>query len=132
TPVRYERLTTTGRYVEVHFRPLDDGTILFVHRDITELKQRAEALAAAKEAAEAARDDVERTRRDMQVVLDHMTDGVMLLGEDRKIRFSNQRFHDHHRFPHDVAFPGANAKDVLRFQTRRGDFGPDDDVEKMV
>ena len=60
---RYERRMGDGRYVEVTIKPLDDGSILGVTRDITELKEREEALAAAKTAAEAARDDVERTRR---------------------------------------------------------------------
>jgi signal transduction histidine kinase/FixJ family two-component response regulator len=53
---RYERKRRTagGRYLEFNFKPLDDGGLLVVHRDITDLKEREEALAAAKEAAEAA------------------------------------------------------------------------------
>src|SRR5262249_28923533 len=45
--IRYERRTTSGRYIEFNFKPLDDGGLLAVYRDITELKQREEALAAA-------------------------------------------------------------------------------------
>src|SRR5438067_9278491 len=61
---RYERKRRTpdGRYVEFNFKPLDDGGLLAVHRDIIELKEREEALATAKEAAEAARDAAERAR----------------------------------------------------------------------
>ena len=59
---RYERRTASGRLHRVHFKPLDDGGLLGVYRDITELKEREEALAAAKEAAEAARDAAERAR----------------------------------------------------------------------
>jgi signal transduction histidine kinase/ActR/RegA family two-component response regulator/HPt (histidine-containing phosphotransfer) domain-containing protein len=53
---RYERKRRTagGRYLEFNFKPLDDGGLLVVHRDITDLKEREEALAAAKQAAEAA------------------------------------------------------------------------------
>ena len=51
---RYERRTASGRYVEFIFKPLDDGGLLVVHRDITALKEREEALDAAKQAAEAA------------------------------------------------------------------------------
>jgi signal transduction histidine kinase/CheY-like chemotaxis protein/HPt (histidine-containing phosphotransfer) domain-containing protein len=61
---RYERKRRTpgGRYLEVNFKPLDDGGLLAVNHDITALKEREEALAAAKEAAEAARDAAERAR----------------------------------------------------------------------
>ena len=59
--VRYDRKTVSGRHIEFNYKPLADGGLLGVHRDITELKDREEALAAAKE-AEAAR-EVERTRR---------------------------------------------------------------------
>ncbi len=53
---RYERKRRTagGRYLEFNFKPLDDGGLLAVHRDITPLKEREEALDAAKQAAEAA------------------------------------------------------------------------------
>jgi signal transduction histidine kinase/transcriptional regulator with GAF, ATPase, and Fis domain/HPt (histidine-containing phosphotransfer) domain-containing protein/ActR/RegA family two-component response regulator len=61
---RYERKRRTagGRYLEFNFKPLEDGGLLVVHRDITALKEREEALATAKEAAEAARDAAERAR----------------------------------------------------------------------
>ncbi len=50
----HERATRDGRYIEFHYKPLEDGSLLQVLRDITELKEREAALAAAKEAAEAA------------------------------------------------------------------------------
>jgi signal transduction histidine kinase/DNA-binding response OmpR family regulator len=61
---RYERKRRTagGQYLEYNFKRLDDGGLLAVHRDITGLKEREEALARAKEAAEAALDAAERAR----------------------------------------------------------------------
>src|SRR5262249_47285535 len=120
---RYERRSHTGRHLEINFRPLDDGSFLIVHRDITELKQREEALAAAKEAAEAARRDVERGRAIMQVVLDNMPDSVALLDPDFRILFVNRRHMETREYPTDVVFPGASTYDILRFQAKRGDFG---------
>jgi signal transduction histidine kinase/HAMP domain-containing protein len=63
---RYERRTTSGHYIEFNFKPLDDGSTLAVYRDITELRQREDALAAAKESAEAARDRAERALTDLR------------------------------------------------------------------
>ena len=101
---RYERRTQSGRYVEFNFKPLDDGSLLGLYRDITELKEREEALAAAKETAEAEREaaeraraeasraqrDVERTREVMQTVLDNMSDGVSLFDSDRRLEVHQQ------------------------------------------
>ena len=64
-----------GQLIEFSFKPIVDGGILGVFRDITEQRQREEALAAAKE-------DVERTRELMQTVLDNMGDGVTLWDKD--------------------------------------------------
>jgi PAS domain S-box-containing protein len=136
---RYERRTAGGQYIEFTFKPLEDGGLLAIYRDITELKNREEALAAAKEAAErahieaeAARRDVERAGAVMQIVLDNMSDGVMLLDRDLALKFANQRLMEFQRYTPDVAFPGASIKDVLRFQAERGDFGQTEDVEKTV
>ena len=56
---RYERRTYGGRYIEYIFRELEDGGLLGVYHDITELREREAALAVAKEAAEAARTEAE-------------------------------------------------------------------------
>jgi PAS domain-containing protein len=58
---RFLRRTLEGRYIEFNFLPLDDGGLLAFGRDVTSLKEREEALASAKDAAERARDVVERT-----------------------------------------------------------------------
>ena len=56
----------SGKYVEFNFKPLDDGALLAVNRDITELKHREEALAAARKTAESARDAAERARAEAE------------------------------------------------------------------
>jgi PAS domain-containing protein len=136
---RYERKRRTagGRYIEFNFKPLDDGSLLAVHRDITSLKEREEALAAAKEAAETSRDlaeaarveaaasraEAESTRETLQMVLDNMSDGVMLLDRRRCVKFVNSRLMEFQLYPSDVVFPGASSCEILRFQAERGDFG---------
>ena len=104
---RYTRRIENGRYIEFNFNRLNDGSLLGVYRDITELKEREEALAAAKEAAEAARNDVERTREIMQTVLDNMSDGVMLFDEQMRWQFTNRQLTEFQRFTEDLARPGV-------------------------
>jgi signal transduction histidine kinase/DNA-binding response OmpR family regulator len=50
----FERRTADGRHLEFRFIPLKNGDTIAVTRDITELKDREEALAASKQAAETA------------------------------------------------------------------------------
>ena len=74
----YARLTTPGgttyerpqdgRQIEFSFKPISDGGILAVFRDITELRQREVAL--------------EQARGVMQSVLDNMSDGVTLFDSE--------------------------------------------------
>ncbi len=130
--VHYERRSASGKYLEIMFRQLADGSVLAVNRDITELKEREEALASAKVAAEAARDDVERTRAIMQTVLDNMIGGVMLFDSDFRLQFLNRQVMEFQNYPPDTIKPGIPGEDILRFQVRRGDFGPVKDIEKKV
>ena len=89
--VRFERPSPSGHHIEVSYKPLDNGTIISIHRNITEMKEREASLAAAKEAAEAARGDAERTRQSMQAVLDNMNEAVQLFDKNFDIEFVNQK-----------------------------------------
>ena len=72
--VRYERKTVSGRHIEFNYQPLASGGLLGVHRDITEIKEREEA--------------VEQARSIMQSVLDNMSDGVSLFDRDFRLKFT--------------------------------------------
>ena len=128
--VRFERISPSGHYIEVSYKPLDNGTIISIHRNITELKEREASLAAAKEAAEAARADTERTRQVMQTVLDNMAEGVQMLDKDFRVEFVNQRMLELQNWTMEIAGPGTSGYDSLRYMAKRGDFGADIDVER--
>lgn len=130
--VRFERPSPSGHYIEVSYKPLDNGTIISIHRNITALKEREASLAAAKEAAEAARADAERTRQSMQTVLDNMNEAVQLFDKNFDIEFVNRRLYEFHAYPPEIGGPGASGFDGIRFMAKRGDYGPDVDVEKVV
>ena len=121
----YERWTRSGRYIEFTYNPLADGSVLGVYRDITELKDREQALADAKE-------DIERTRAIMQSVLDNMSDGVTLFDADFRCKFVNQRLMDFLQVGPDVIRPDTPLLDILRHQAQRGDFGPPENAEALA
>src|SRR5258708_1467334 len=88
-----------------------------------------------EEELEEARGEIQRGRDVMQTVLDNMTDGVMLFDKDLRRQFASRQIMEFHRLPPELARPGASGRDSLRFQARRGDFGPapdDQAVEILV
>jgi signal transduction histidine kinase/CheY-like chemotaxis protein/HPt (histidine-containing phosphotransfer) domain-containing protein len=93
--------------------------------DITEDKQKEIELAAA-------RAEIEQTRENMRLVLDNMRDGILLLDKDGRWRFANAQYSRFVLIPPEIGKPGADVHDIVRFQVERGDFGPVDDVERVV
>ena len=93
--------------------------------DITEMKEREAEL-------EAAHAEIAATREIMQTVLENMNDGIVLIDKDFHWKFGNDQFNRFLDVPHDVTLPGASCYDVIRYQAVRGDFGPVEDIEKVV
>jgi len=103
--------------------------------DITDLKQRERAVQSAEAEVVAAQRSVEQAREVMQLVLDNISDGIALLDKDFSWKFGNRRFAELVHIPPEIARPGRSGFDILRFQARRGDFGPlesDQDIERIV
>ncbi len=114
----YVRRTPSGRYVDFRFTVLPEGRVIVVNRDVTKLKQ--------------GEDEAARTRDMFQLVLDNMTDGVMLFDKDFRWQMTNRQLMEFQRFTPEVARPGISGRDILRFQAQRGDFGATDDIEQQV
>jgi signal transduction histidine kinase/DNA-binding response OmpR family regulator len=124
---RFDRRHKSGRHVEYKVTPLADGGFVTVCRDITELKDRENAIALAKE-------EVERTRTVMQTILDNMSDGVSLFDKDYVWQFTNRIHIQRHEYPPELLGPGVTGWDRLRYQVKRGEYGPvpEADVERKV
>ena len=83
--LRFERRIATGRHVEFSFRPLGDGRLVGIYRDITELKERQIEL-------EKARDEIASGNRLLTSVLEGMSDGATLFDNDRRLVYANGAF----------------------------------------
>ncbi|MBX3498367.1 MAG: PAS-domain containing protein [Alphaproteobacteria bacterium] len=124
--------TVTGRWLDYRYHPLPDGSIVMTHRDITDLKRHEDELAAAKEEAERARAETAQALERLQVVIENMSDGVMLFDRELRWAIDNQKVRDLLDLPKEVAHLGAASADIQRFQVERGDFGDIEDVEADV
>jgi signal transduction histidine kinase/CheY-like chemotaxis protein/HPt (histidine-containing phosphotransfer) domain-containing protein len=108
--VSYMRQTPSGRWLEVKSIPVASGGAVLMYRDITELKRREEELQEA--------------RATQQLILDHMTDGVVLLDEELVFKLANRAAARFHEMPEELARPGVSSLEAMRFRARRGEFGP--------
>jgi signal transduction histidine kinase/DNA-binding NarL/FixJ family response regulator len=108
-----ERATTWrlpgGAWFRVHLRRMQRGTVLTA-ADVTAFKQQQEALSAAQST--------------LETVFDHMTDGVVMWDAQMKLRFWNKETLRVGEFPAEMAREGTSVLDVMRYQDRRGEFGP--------
>ena len=100
--------------------------------DITPQKEREQELEAARADAAAAHTEAQRTNELMHTVLDNMSDGVLLLDRDFKWLMANKRLTSFQTFPQGLGQIGMSGMDLLRYQARRGDFGPVADIEAAV
>ena len=119
----FERRTAEGLHLEFRFVPLSNGDTIVVTRGITELKNREEALATSKEAAETARDEVARTHHIMQMVFDNLVDGVSLFDKDFRWVFSNRQHREEHGYTPDVVQPGDSGHKLIRKLIENGEYG---------
>jgi len=98
-----------GRMLEVTSHALADGRLLVTYRDITELKQREQEL--------------ERSRSDLQTMLNEMPDAMVVYDADGKWLFLNDALVKFHDMSRETL---ANLPDVwsmLGYEIDRGDFG---------
>jgi signal transduction histidine kinase/CheY-like chemotaxis protein/HPt (histidine-containing phosphotransfer) domain-containing protein len=112
----YSEYMPNGRWAEYNFRPLPNGELLVMVRDVTELR---EALARL----EAERADREEDRRRANLLLENTRDIVILTGGDGRILESSSRSNAMFGLPPELFAPGAHRRDILRALYRRGDFG---------
>ncbi|MBY0335303.1 MAG: PAS-domain containing protein, partial [Acetobacteraceae bacterium] len=116
---------TDGRWAEYHFRPLPEGLLLVLVRDVTELR---EALARL----EAERAEREEDRRRANLLLDSTQDCVILADANGVILECSSRANQVFGLPAELFRPGANYQAILRALHRRGDFGTGQGEEAFV
>lgn len=111
---------TDGRWVQVNERRTQDGGMVSLYTDITDIKvtedQRRE------------RELAERSRL-LQAMLESLSQGVAVFGHDLTLAVWNQRYIDLHDFPEGLIREGTPYAQVLACNARRGEYGPGDPEE---
>ncbi|MCK8785167.1 PAS-domain containing protein [Roseomonas sp. NAR14] len=115
---RYVRPRRSGGWIEVITHPMESGGHIVTYRDVTKLIESESELRAARETHE--------------LVLDTMTDGLLLWDSGFRVRLANARLQRFYDLPPDLLLPGADGRAILRFMTNRGDYGPPPETEAAL
>ena len=111
----YRRVKPDGRVLEVRSTFLADGRFIRTYTDVT-------AADAALRAQEAARDQALAAQAALAAAIENVPHGVLLIGTDRRLQVINHIAATLMHLPPELARPGTDMRDLLRFQLERGDF----------
>ena len=135
TDFRYARENKSGdlRHLVVSGWPITDENGKFAGYRGTGRDETDEVMAQRKQAERESHlvDEVKRHRKDLNAVLENMTQSIMLFDSDGNIFLNNARTAYLLGFTQEEYKPVANIRDHLRLMARRGDFG-DVDIEAEV
>lgn len=108
----YQRQTRTGRWFEGRLRPLPDGSLLMLYRDITEDKRREAEL--------------ERQSQLLAAMLSNLEDGISIFDENDQLVLWNEKVSTLIGIDPVLLRHGARGRDILRAQVAAGEFGAGD------
>ena len=67
----------------------------------------------------------------LQALLDVLPQGVSVIDQDLRLMLWNRRFYEILGFPPSMVFKGARFEDFIRFNARRGEYGPGDPEQQV-
>ncbi|MBX9749625.1 MAG: PAS-domain containing protein [Roseococcus sp.] len=114
-----------GRWAEYNFRPLPNGDLLILVRDVTELRNALAAL-------EAERVEREEERRRAALLLESTKDAILLFDAHGVLLETSRNCDGLFDLPPELFAPGATHEGLLRAVHRRGDHGFDETEEQFV
>ena len=114
-----------GRWAEYNFRPLPNGDLLILVRDVTELRNALAAL-------EAERAEREEERRRAALLLESTEDAILLFDARGVLLETSRNVDDLYDLPPGLFARGATHEGLLRAVHRRGDHGFDETEEQFV
>lgn len=113
----FERRRPNGHYIEVRGGPLSGGGFVSTYTDVTDRKLAEQEVAEAEALLRSA--------------VDNMTNAVMLLDSNLKVRLFNRRLVEFYGFPDGFMEVGLPVEAIVRLRAERGDYG-DGDIDELV
>lgn len=120
-----ERTRPDGTILEIRTEALPDGSHLRSWRDITEARRAERAVAAA-------RDQALRAEAILAAALENVPHGVLVVGDNEKVEFVNERAIDLIGLPRDVLYPGSDWIAVRQAQLSLGHLDATPELAEQV
>ena len=113
-----------GQWVQISERKTQDGGIVTVYTDISELKQRE---------AELEQRELELAEKStaLETTLENMGQGISMLDADLKLTVMNRKFFEILDIPANRFRPGDKFEQLVRYNAERGEYG-DVDIDQEV
>ncbi|RYJ00026.1 MAG: PAS domain-containing protein [Acetobacteraceae bacterium] len=115
-PYIWDRTRPDGTVLEIRVDHLPDGGYVRSWTDVTQARRGAAAIAAARDAAQAA-------RAALDAALENAPLGILLMSADRRVEIMNRLATELLDLPPHLTRPGTPGADIVAFQLERGDFG---------
>jgi PAS domain S-box-containing protein len=107
-PFSYERQKPDGRWVDVTAIPVEGGGSVRTFLDITARRNAEQAFA-------------EKTRQ-LELTLETMDQGIILLNEDARTILYNAKAANLFGVPEEMLARGGNSREIFAYQTEQGEF----------
>ena len=108
-----------GRWVRLHDRKTDDGGIVSIRSDITDLKtQESENVRISG--------DLDQASGRLNEALNNMVQGLCMFDADRRLILCNKRYLDMYGFSDEVVKPGILMADIMRYSISLGNYREED------
>ena len=113
----FERSRPNGRVLEIRGNPMPDGGFVSIYTDITERKR--------------AEEEAKRSASYLKAVVQALPQGITVVDESLNVPLFNPAFMQMFDLPEGFMTPQTTFADVIRFNAKRGEYGPVDPEEKV-
>ncbi len=120
----HDQLMADGRWVRSHERRTEDGGIVGIRTDITELKNRELEILRVS-------DELRSRNIHFEAALDNMVQGLCMFASDQTLLVCNRRYLDIYGFSADVVKPGIRLNEIMEHSISIGNY-TDADAQRAI
>ena len=120
----YDIQLADGRWVRVHERRTDDGEIVGIRSDITELKRRESDILRVTQ-------ELRGKNIQFDTALNHMIQGLCMFDDEQTLLVCNRRYLEMYGFDPEIVKPGIKLREIMRYSVSIGNY-TDEDAARAI
>lgn len=120
----YDIQLADGRWVRVHEKRTDDGEIVGIRSDITELKRRESDILRVTQ-------ELRGKNIQFDTALNHMIQGLCMFDDEQTLLVCNRRYLEMYGFDPEIVKPGIKLREIMRYSVSIGNY-TDEDAARAI